>query len=69
MRTAFLDGGGYAKLTHYGKISDLMTDKEVDGHQLWSKRRSAIMLDIDNYLRSGGCPPGTPTRQRVSRER
>jgi len=57
MRSAFLEGGGYAKLTHYGKIIDFATEKEVDGHQLWSKRASTIMLDIDNYLRSKGRLP------------
>jgi hypothetical protein len=56
MRSAFLEGGGYAKLTHYGTITDFGTDKEVDGHQLWSKRRDQIMVDIDNYLRSTGMP-------------
>src|SRR5262249_25403768 len=56
MRSAFLEGGSYAKLTHYGTITDSETDKEVDGHQLWSKRRVQIMVDIDNYLRSTGLP-------------
>jgi dienelactone hydrolase len=56
MRSAFLESGGYARLTHYGKITDFETDKEVNGHQLWSKRREQIMVDIDNYLRSTGLP-------------
>ena len=56
MRSAFLEGGGYAKLTHYGTITDSVTGKEVDGHQLWSKRRLQIMIDIDNYMRSIGLP-------------
>jgi dienelactone hydrolase len=56
MRAAFLEGGGYAKLTHYGEITDSLTGKEVDGHQLWPKRRVQIMVDIDNYLRSMGLP-------------
>jgi dienelactone hydrolase len=56
MRSAFLEGGAYARLTHYGKIIDPMTDKEVDGHQLWSKQRVQIMVDIDNYVRSAGLP-------------
>jgi len=56
MRSAFLEGGGYAKLTHYGKITDTVTGNEVDGHQLWSKRRVQIMIDIDNYMRSNGLP-------------
>jgi dienelactone hydrolase len=56
MRSAYLEGGGYARLTHYGKITDSVTDKEVNGHQLWSKQRVQIMVDIDNYLRSAGLP-------------
>jgi dienelactone hydrolase len=56
MRSAFLEGGGYAKLTHYGKITDSVTGKEVDGHQLWPKRRVQIMVDIDNYMRGSGLP-------------
>jgi pimeloyl-ACP methyl ester carboxylesterase len=56
MRSAFLEGGGYAKLTHYGKIIDFVTGKEVGGHLLWSKQRAQIMVDIDNYLRSNGLP-------------
>jgi dienelactone hydrolase len=56
MRSAFLEGGGYAKLTHYGKITDSVTGKEVDGHQLWPKRRVQIMVDIDNYMRGNGLP-------------
>src|SRR5262245_31696940 len=56
MRSAFLEGGGYARFIHYGKITDSVTDKEVDGHQVWSKRRVQIMVDIDNYLRSAGLP-------------
>jgi hypothetical protein len=56
MRSAFLEGGGYAKLTHYGKITDSLTGNEVDGHQLWPKRRVQIMIDIDNYMRSNGLP-------------
>jgi len=56
MRSGFLEGGGYAKLTHYGKITDSTTGKEIDGHQLWSKQRVQIMVDIDNDLRSNGLP-------------
>jgi pimeloyl-ACP methyl ester carboxylesterase len=56
MRSAFLEGGGYARFTHYGKITDSVTDKEVDGHQLWSKQRVQIMVDIDNHLRTTGLP-------------
>ena len=69
MRSAFLEGGGYARLTHYGKITDSVTDKEVDGHQLWSKQRVQIMVDIDNYLRSAGLPTGISTRRKGSQKR
>jgi dienelactone hydrolase len=56
MRSAFLEGGGYAKLTHYGKITDAATGKDVDGHLLWAKQRVQIMIDIDNYMRGHGLP-------------
>jgi len=52
MRTAFLEGGGYARLTNYEKVTDFKTGEEVDGHLLWSKHTSTIMIDIDGYLRS-----------------
>jgi dienelactone hydrolase len=56
MRTAFLEGGAYAKLTNYEKVTDFKTGEEVDGHLLWSKHASAIMIDIDGYLRSKNLP-------------
>jgi hypothetical protein len=56
MREAFLEAGGYAKLVHYEELTDLSTDQIVDGHQLWSKRTSTIMIDVDGYLRGVGLP-------------
>jgi hypothetical protein len=56
MREAFLEGGGYAKLVDHPKLVDPNTNTEVDGHQLWSKLTSTIMLDVDGYLRSHGLP-------------
>lgn len=56
MRIAFLEGGAYAKLTEYEKVTDFRTGEEVDGHLLWSKHASAIMIDIDGYLRSQKLP-------------
>src|SRR5262249_58577757 len=56
MREAFLAGGAYGKLVHYPELIDPNTNTEVDGHQLWSKLTSTIMLDVDGYLRSRGLP-------------
>jgi hypothetical protein len=56
MREAFLEAGGYAKLVHYEELTDLSTNQLVDGHQLWSKRASTIMIDVDGYLRGVGLP-------------
>jgi len=56
MRTTLLEGGAYARLTNYEKVTDFKTGEEVDGHLLWSKHASAIMIDIDGYLRSKNLP-------------
>jgi dienelactone hydrolase len=56
MREAFLAGGAYAKLVHYPKLIDPSTNVEVDGHQLWGKRTSTVMLDVDGYLHNRGLP-------------
>jgi len=56
MRAAFLEGGGYAKLFQYPKLTDFKTDKVVDGHRLWSSRASTIMVDVDGYLRNNNLP-------------
>jgi dienelactone hydrolase len=56
MREAFLEGGASAKLVHYSNLMDPATNQEVDGHQLWFKRTSAVMLDVDGFLRNGGLP-------------
>jgi hypothetical protein len=56
LREAFLAGGAYAKLVHYPKLIDPSTNTEVDGHQLWSKLTSSIMLDVDGYLRKRRLP-------------
>jgi dienelactone hydrolase len=53
MRAAFLEGGAYAKLVHYAKLSIAPT---TDGHQLWSKQTSMVMLDVDGFLRQAGLP-------------
>jgi dienelactone hydrolase len=56
MRTAFLEGGGYARLTHYDKVIDYTINKDVDGHMLWGKASYNVMVDIDAYLRTRGLP-------------
>jgi dienelactone hydrolase len=56
MRKAFLEGGAYSRLTNYENVTDSKTGEEVDGHLLWSKRTSAIMIDVDGFLRSKNLP-------------
>jgi dienelactone hydrolase len=56
MRTAFLEGGAYSRLTSYENVMDSKTGEEVDGHLLWSKRASAVMIDVDGFLRSKNLP-------------
>jgi dienelactone hydrolase len=56
MREAFLEGGGSAKLVLYPNVIDPATNQEVDGHLLWATRTSAVMLDVDRFLRSDGLP-------------
>jgi hypothetical protein len=56
MREAFLEGGASAKLVHYSNLLDPVTNQEVDGHQLWSRQTSAVMLDVDAFLRKDGLP-------------
>jgi len=56
MRGAFLEGGGYAKLIHYPKLTDFKTNEEIDGHRLWSQRASTIIVDVDGYLRNNNLP-------------
>jgi len=55
MRAAFLEGGAYAKLVHYPKLTAPNTEN-VDGHNLWSKMTSTVMLDVDGYLRTHDLP-------------
>jgi len=52
MRTAFLEGGAYAKLVHYPAL----VTPSMDGHNLWGKQTSMIMLDIDGFLRKHDLP-------------
>jgi dienelactone hydrolase len=55
MRAAFLEGGAYAKLLHYPKLT--VPDAEnIDGHNLWSKMRPTVMLDVDGYLHTHDLP-------------
>jgi dienelactone hydrolase len=56
MREAFLEGGASAKLVLYPNLIDPATNQEVDGHLLWAMRTSAVMLDVDRFLRSDGLP-------------
>jgi dienelactone hydrolase len=53
MRAAFLEGGAYAKLVHYPA---LVIAPGMDGHNLWGKQTSMIMLDIDGFLRTHDLP-------------
>jgi dienelactone hydrolase len=55
MRAAFLEGGAYAKLVHYPTLA---VAPSTDGHQLWSKQTSMIMimLDVDGFLRQHSLP-------------
>ena len=56
MREAFLEGGASAELVLYPNLIDPATNQEMDGHLLWTTRTSAIMLDVDRFLRSDGLP-------------
>jgi hypothetical protein len=53
MRAAFLEGGAYAKLVHYPRLA---VAPSTDGHQLWSKQTSMVMLDVDGFLRQHSLP-------------
>ena len=55
MRAAFLEGGAYAKLLHYPRLTMPGTET-LDGHELWSKMASTVMLDVDGYLRAHDLP-------------
>jgi hypothetical protein len=55
MRAAFLEGGAYAKLVHYPKLT-APNAENMDGHNLWSKMTSTVMLDVDGYLRTDDLP-------------
>src|SRR5262249_52112060 len=53
MRAAFLEGGGYAKLVHYPTLA---VAPNIDGHNLWGKQTSMIMLDVDGFIRKHNLP-------------
>jgi len=53
MRAAFMEGGAYAKLVYYPKLGIAPT---TDGHRLWSKQTSMVMLDVDGSLRQHSLP-------------
>jgi dienelactone hydrolase len=53
MRAAFLEGGAYAKLVHY---PNLIIAPSTDGHNLWARQTSMIMLDVDGFLRKHKLP-------------
>jgi dienelactone hydrolase len=55
MRAAFLEGGAYAKLLHYPRLT-VPGSETSDGHNLWSKMASTVMLDVDGYLRAHDLP-------------
>jgi hypothetical protein len=53
MRAAFLEGGAYAKLVHYPTLA---IAPSTDGHNLWGKQTSMIMLDVDGFFRKHNLP-------------
>jgi dienelactone hydrolase len=66
MRAAFLEGGAYAKLVHYPTLAVAPT---MDGHNLWAKQTSMIMLDVDGFFRKHNLPTWDYSESRAIVER